>query len=72
MGLFQKLRWPGTTKKDAEEAREALADARTNLLNVERRETEVHSVADSLRKIRERNHFAESLEDLMLKPRRSS
>lgn len=71
MGFLQKLPWFGT-KKAGEEAREALEDARSNLLDVERRETEVHAVADALREIRERNHFSKSLEDLMSNPRRSS
>lgn len=49
----------------AEEAKNALADAKTNLRKVQARSSEVTRVANALKEIRERNHFAEQLEAII-------
>lgn len=49
----------------AEEAKYALADAKRNLRKVQARGSEVTRVANALREIRERNHFAEQLEAII-------
>lgn len=64
--------WPFRRKSDDEEARKALADARKNLRRVQRRGEQVSSAADSLRDLRERNHFGEQLEAIFIEPWRSS
>jgi len=51
------------------EAEEALVEAQKNLDEVKRRGPEVTEVAQALRKMRERNHFAEQLEELIVKRR---
>lgn len=47
------------------EATKALEDAKKNLREVKERGTEVTEVAEALKEIRQRNHFAEALEDLL-------
>lgn len=54
-----------------EEATKALLDAEKNLEHVQRRSQEVSEVADALREIRKRNHFAEALEEI-LRPKGNS
>lgn len=49
------------------EANAALEDAEKNLQRVKRRGTEVHRVVGALREIRERNHFGEQLEQIILR-----
>jgi hypothetical protein len=58
------FRWRGK-EKDGESA-EALRDARMNLRKVERRGKEVTQVAKALRDLRERNHFAEQVEEIFI------
>lgn len=50
------------------ESMEALLDATNNLKQVQRRGREVNRVANALKDIRERNHFAEQLEAIILNP----
>jgi hypothetical protein len=50
-----------------EEASEALRDARRGLHEVKQRSKEVSDVAEALRQIRERNHFAEQLEAIIVR-----
>lgn len=52
-------------KTRSEEADEALKDAQANLKRVKRRGGEVTRLAESLREIRERNHFAEQMEEII-------
>jgi predicted nuclease with TOPRIM domain len=49
-----------------EKADEALKEAEETLERVKSRAVEVRSVAQSLRRIRERNHFGEQLEEMFL------
>jgi hypothetical protein len=53
------------------EAEAALKDARKNLRRIQRRDTEVKNVVDSLRDIRERNGFGEALEAILIHPQRN-
>lgn len=53
----------------SEEAAKALLDARQNLREVRRRSTEVSKVAQALKDIRERNHFAEQMEEILVRRR---
>lgn len=54
------------------DADKAIQDAQTNLKRVERRGSEVSKVSDALREIRERNHFAEQMEDIILRRGKAS
>ena len=47
-----------------------LRQAEEQLAAVRERASEVHRLAQSLRAMRERNHFAEIIEDTMRRPRR--
>jgi hypothetical protein len=53
------MRWPWRRKPDS--ADEALAEARRQREEAQERRAEVESIANRLRKIREANHFAESI-----------
>jgi len=53
--------------KSSEEAGEALEDARKNLRRVKKRGEEVTKLSESLREIREQNHFAEQMEEIILR-----
>lgn len=55
-------------RKKFEEADRALADARRNVSKVKARDGEVQEVASALRNLREKNHFAEQLQALMVRP----
>jgi hypothetical protein len=48
-------------------ADEALADAQQNLRAVQQRSTEVNQITKALKDMRERNHFAEALEDVIIR-----
>ena len=48
---------------------EALANAEDSLQKVKKRGREVTRVANALRDVRERNHFAEQLEKMIVRPR---
>ena len=61
--------WRG---KATEESAEALKDAQNNLREVSQRTSEVRKVAKALKDIRERNHFAEQVEDIILRRRGST
>lgn len=52
-------------KTKSKEADEALKDAQANLKRVKRRGGEVSRIAESLKEIRERNHFAEQMEEII-------
>lgn len=49
------------------ESEAALEDAQRNLCEVQKRGREVSSVANALKEIREKNHFAEALEAIMVR-----
>lgn len=55
--------------ESGEEAKRALEDAENTLREVKDRAEEVSMIATDLKNIRERNHFAEQLEDLLLRRR---
>jgi len=52
-------------KRGLVESEEALRDANINLRRVRSRDKEVREVAGALREIRERNHFAEQLQEIL-------
>ena len=56
-------------KESSEDSKKALEDAQQNLERVQRRGREVSRVAKALKDIRERNHFAEQLESIVIRPR---
>lgn len=53
--------------ESTEEAVKALEDAETHLTRIRTRGCEVSKVASALRDIRERNHFAEQMEEIILR-----
>ena len=60
------MKWPWARKSRVDpEAQKALADASKNLNDARKRWPEVLAVSDSLRELRERNRFAESIELIM-------
>lgn len=58
--------WRGKPVKDVEAA---LRDANRGLRHAKNQSEEVSSLADSLREFRERNHFAEQLEEMIIRRR---
>lgn len=54
-------------KESAEKAQKALEDAKKNLREVQQRGTEVSAISNALREIRERNHFAEQMEEIFVR-----
>lgn len=54
----------------AEESKAALVDARKNLREVKKRGREVSEYAEAFRELREKNHFADQLEELIIRRRR--
>jgi hypothetical protein len=50
-----------------EEATDALKDAENGLKEVQKRNPEVLNVSRSLRELRERNHFAENLQAIIIR-----
>jgi hypothetical protein len=63
--------WLFRRSNDRHESDAALEDAKRNLLQVQRRGSEVDRVSDALIEIRRRNHFAEHLEAIVKKNRGS-
>ena len=55
--------------RSGEEAKAALEEAKKTLLEVQERSEEVTTIANDLKLIRERNHFAEHLEELLYRQR---
>jgi len=55
--------------KSGDEAKEALEEAEKKLDEVKSRGEEVTNISASLKRIRERNHFSETLEELILQTR---
>lgn len=58
--------------KSGDEAREALENAEKKLDEVKSRGEEVTDISKSLKRLRERNHFSEKLEELILQTKRGS
>lgn len=52
-----------------EESAAALKDAKQNLRIVQKRGPEVSRVADALKDMRERNHFGEALQEIIVRKR---
>lgn len=59
--------WFRRRNKRGVESEEALKDAKKNLREVQRRGREVSNVSNALKEIREKNHFAEALEAIMIR-----
>jgi hypothetical protein len=59
------MKWFRGENKSGEAAKEALADAQENLRVIRKRGEEVTAVSEALRDIRERNHFAEHMEEIL-------
>ena len=57
--------------KTGEDAEAALKDAKKQVRKAERRTEEVSDVVDALRELRERNHFADAIEKVIVKRRGS-
>lgn len=55
------------SSKELEEAQEALKEAEETLKDIQDRGEEVTKVSKSLREFRERNHFAEKLEEIIFR-----
>lgn len=52
--------------KSGEEAKLALEDATKQLARVERRDSEVQKVVSAHKRLQDKNHFAEKLEEIIL------
>lgn len=63
------MRFPWRSKGKDGDSEAALRDAQKNLRKVEKRGSEVTSVANALRELRERNHFAEQMEEIIVRRR---
>jgi hypothetical protein len=61
--------WFPWRSKTSRESEKALKEATKSLEEAEERGQEVTAVAEALRAIRERNHFAEQLEAIILRRR---
>ena len=61
--------FPWRSKGKDGESEKALREAQKNLRQVQRRGKEVTRVADALRELRERNHFAEQMEEIIVRRR---
>lgn len=61
--------WPRrkSEKDTTEQATEALQDAQQNLQRVKRRGSEVKRVSTAIRNLRERNHFVEQIEEIIVR-----
>ena len=59
--------WFRRGNKAGVESEEALKDATKNLCEVQKRQPEVTKIANALKEFRERNHFAEQLEEIVLR-----
>jgi hypothetical protein len=55
-----------------DEATLALTDAEKNLRRIKRRDKEVTEVSESLREVREQNHFAEAMEEIIMQKREAT
>lgn len=64
--------WPGRRRNDSNtDSEEALKDAKQQVRKAEKRTKEVTEVVDALRELRERNHFADAMEEIIVKRRGS-
>jgi len=59
------MKWFRRENKSGQASREALADAEENLRMIKKRGEEVTAVSEALRTIREKNHFAEHMEEIL-------
>lgn len=58
-------------RKGNADAQKALDDARKNLYKVQKRGSEVSRISNALKEIGERNHFAEQMEEIIVRARGS-
>ena len=63
--------FPWRSRKSGEDSEKALKQAEENLFQVQKRGEEVRAISEALREIRERNHFAEQLEEIIVRRRGS-
>lgn len=61
------MSWLRRKSKSSMESEVALADAKKNLCEVQKRGTEVSNVSNALKDFREKNHIAEQLEDIIMR-----
>jgi len=61
--------WFRRKGKEEEKSKDALKDAEQNLREIKRRTSQVVEVVEALRELREGNHFAEQLEELIVRRR---
>jgi hypothetical protein len=54
-------------RKATEEAQKALDEAKKNLKQVQERGSEVSRISNALREMRERNHFSEQMEEIIVR-----
>jgi hypothetical protein len=59
------MRWPWQRPRQADRADAAIAESTEQRRTVEERSEEVSRLAAKLRKIRESNHFADSIRDAL-------
>jgi hypothetical protein len=53
--------------ESSDEATAAVKDAQKHLNRVRKRDQEVSDLSDSLREVRQRNHFAEQMEEIIIR-----
>jgi len=63
------MRFLRRNKSEKNDAAKAVEEAQKNLEETKETGKEVSEVANALRRIRERNHFAEQLEAVIIRPR---
>jgi hypothetical protein len=64
MWLLRRLR-----SKNREDPDKAIENAQKHLSRIEERGEEVNHVSNSLKEIRQQNHFAEAMEEIILRAR---
>lgn len=64
--------WFQRRDRSSEESHKALRDAKKNLDRIENRGDEVSELAEAFKEFRARNHFAEQLEEIIGRHRRST
>lgn len=60
--------WFGRRRcETTDDSKEALKDAKNQVAKAEKRTEEVAEVVDALRELREKNHFADAMEAILVK-----
>lgn len=64
--------WFGRRRTEpSKDSEEALKDASKQVRKAQRRTQEVSDVVDALRELRERNHFADAMEEVIVRRKRA-